>query len=720
MSPARTIPLVSMLLFASSAFAVEVMHSQSDPAVKFAVEDLKRILAPVEGRIVLERDVSLPTQQWRLKTREDGALGIYGRDGMALAYGIYAFLEEYASVRWYAYDTECIPDLEGWKIPKLDVTRRPAILDREMYVASDFMDAYWRMRNKETMRAAFRTGVSVGSPRQCHTFAAYAKAVTNDALKAIGFSGKVNDAELCMTKKEVRKIVAEQMIRYIKTDRKARVSAGREYLYPSIYELSQNDGGTAGCRCKDCTEFCRREGSWAGPNLDFVNEVAEIVGREFPEITVRTFAYSYTELPPKTIRARDNVQIRFCRSFLFAPLVKGSYNGNLLEAWDKFAEHKSVWGYWRQYSGGLTPMVKSRRDIADEMRFCRERGVTGYFAEAEHPLSRSFGLMQDWLFLKLADNPSLDIDRLSAEFMNAYYGKAAPVMDRYLTYLEDRLASVYRRLDHDYINRMNSGDMAQYVVIDSFPDREFFERADRWFDEAEKLLLSADDQRSLRHVREERAVMERAVFDFWPRLEKQGYRADLRAKAERYGSAKKMQLEAFFHPGRGKAVDEERAARERSISCETEFLKRFPLPTPDIFTDAEDVITINWNNSGDGRKAVKDPAAPGGYAGEIPAASKSAPVIFGYYQSVLKKMGDEVSIPFGTASGPEYKLFRIARNMEMISPHYVYLNGWHHRVWIPSLGIPPDKRDVWINARVTQEGALRFDRIFLVKRKTSR
>jgi hypothetical protein len=58
--------------------------------------------------------------------------------------------------------------------------------------------------------------------------------------------------------------------------------------------------------------------------------------------------------------------------------------------------------------------------------------------------------------------------------------------------------------------------------------------------------------------------------------------------------------------------------------------------------------------------------------------------------------------------------------MEMISPHYVYLNGWHHRVWIPSVGLPPDKRDVWINARVTEDGALRFDRIFLVKNRTSR
>ena len=363
-------------LWAFAAAAVEVESSDRDPAVKQAVGDIKRILGAVDGRVVLETDAALMPQQWRLKTRRDGALAISGRDGMALAYGAYAFLEEYAGVRWYAFDTEKIPDLRGWTIPRLDVTRRPAILSREMYVASDYMDGVWRLRNKETMRAAFSTGVSVGSPFACHTFAYYAKAVTNDALKAVNINGQVNAGDLCLTKPEVRRIVADEMIRYIASDRSRKVPAGREYLYPTVYELSQNDGGSAGCRCAGCKAFCEREGSWSGPMLDFVNAVADIVGKVYPDVTIRTFAYSYTELPPKTVRARDNVQVRFCRSFVFAPLVKGSYNGNLLEAWDRFASHKSVWGYWRQYSGGIAPLVKIRADISGELRFCRDRGGT--------------------------------------------------------------------------------------------------------------------------------------------------------------------------------------------------------------------------------------------------------------------------------------------------------------------------------------------------------
>lgn len=711
----RTSLLASLALFTSALPAVEVESAYSDPAVKFAVKDLKRILSGVEGRIVLKTDKKLLSQQWKLKTQDDGALFIYARDEMSLVYGVYSFLEEYAGVRWYAYDTEKIPDLSSWKIPRLDVMRRPAILDREMYTATDFMDGYWRLRNKETMRAAFSIGVSVGSPFACHTFAFYAKAITNDALRAVNIKGKIDASDLCMTKKEVRQIVADKMIEYIKKDRQRKWLEGREYLYPTIYELSQNDGGAAGCRCKECSEFCRREGSWAGPNIDFVNGVAEIVEKEFPEITIRTFAYSYTELPPKTVRARDNVQVRFCRSFVFSPLTKGSYNGNLLETWNKFAKYKSVWGYWRQCSGGLFPLVKSRKDISEEMRFCKDCGVIGYFAEDEHPLSRSFGIMQDWLFLKLADNPSQDINKLSSEFMNAYYGKAAPLMDAYYTYLEKRQEKLFKRLDHDFINKMNSGDMAQYVVIDDFPDREFFEKTDRWFDEAEKILVEAGDEKSLRHVREERAIVDRTCFDFWPRLEKQGYKTNLKDKAAKYGETKIQQTKIFFAPGRGKYVDDERKSRLKNLESEIEFLKRFPLPTPNEFAEAEDVIALNWNNCGASGMAVEDSDALGGYAIEIKNKSGSD-VLFGYYQSAYKKMGEE----FNLKATDGYKLFCVGKNMQMQCPQYVYLNGWGPRVWLPAVGLPVETRDVWINAKILPGGIMRFDRIFLVKNKTTK
>lgn len=72
---------------------------------------------------------------------------------------------------------------------------------------------------------------------------------------------------------------------------------------------------------------------------------------------------------------------------------------------------------------------------------------------------------------------------------------------------------------------------------------------------------------------------------------------------------------------------------------------------------------------------MKDPDAPAGYAGAVRAGRKATSVVFGYYSSVLKKMGDEVKFPVGESSGRSYRLYRLATDMEMLPPHYIYLKG---------------------------------------------
>jgi hypothetical protein len=84
--------------------------------------------------------------------------------------------------------------------------------------------------------------------------------------------------------------------------------------------------------------------------------------------------------------------------------------------------------------------------------------------------------MQDWLFLKTAENPDRDMAKLSREFMRGYYGAAAEPMERLLTALEDGQQKVFARLDMDYISRMDSGNMAMYAVRAGFRTGRFLKR----------------------------------------------------------------------------------------------------------------------------------------------------------------------------------------------------------------------------------------------------
>ena len=491
------------------AFGVEVEYAGKDPAAEFAAKEARECLTGAEGRIVLREDPALDAQEWRLRTAADGTLVISGQDGMGLAYGVYSFLEKHAGCRWYAPDVTVIPDRTGWSIPTVDERGRPAILDRTMYVGPDSVGPgsqgwRWRLRNKETQYAAYGCGVFFGKPKDCHSFAVYAQAV-----KAAG--KPVKGDEFCLTDPEIRHIVAERMKAYIREDRAQRKGC-RAREIPSVYELSQNDGGREfTCTCANCRALFRAAGSWSGPNIAFANAVAEEVGREFPDVKVRTFAYSYTEKAPKDgFKAADNLIVRYCRSFVFQPLTAETPNGKGLADWDKCVNEKYAWGYWRSYSGPLFPLVKPRADIEGEFRFCRDMKVCGYFAEAERPYDRAFSFLQAYLALKMMENPDHDVGKMSRAFMKAYYGKAEKPMEDYLSYLERREREEYAKIDPAFIASVNSGYLAMFTER-GFLDDAFFATVDGYLAEAER-AAQGDAQVSERIARERR-IFENAKAD---------------------------------------------------------------------------------------------------------------------------------------------------------------------------------------------------------------
>ena len=78
-----------------------------------------------------------------------------------------------------------------------------------------------------------------------------------------------------------------------------------------LFSVSQNDCLNF-CTCAACKEIDTREGSHAGTMISFVNQVAEAVEREFPDVWIETLAYNETRTPPKTVRPRHNVVVRLC------------------------------------------------------------------------------------------------------------------------------------------------------------------------------------------------------------------------------------------------------------------------------------------------------------------------------------------------------------------------------------------------------------------------
>ena len=691
-------------------WAVDVhVDKGADPAVKFAAKDLARCLTQVSGKsfqakesaesaqagdIILVNDPKLEKQQWQFAFR-DGKLYISGRGAPGMVYGIYAFLEKYAGCAWLAPDVEIIPKKPGWKLPEINEKGKPAIMRREFYVATPAPNWIWRMRNKENYQAAFGLNMRIGSPNDCHTYDIYVKAVRARKDPKL-FGPKISGGQcqtLCMTNPEVRRIVLDELLKYIEKDRE-KAKNSPSYTIPKIYDLSQSDGPSGlECWCKDCKELAEREGSYAGPNLDFVNYMARGVREKYPDIVLQTFAYSFTQKPPKTIKAEDNVMIRYCDASLFHPLIPGTDNAKELETWSKFTSKKSIWSYWRIYRGYLYPLVKPRREIAEEIRFCAENGVFSYFGEDEGMMQRSFAVQQHYLGLKMLDDPKQDIEKLNTRFMQGYYGAAAPFMQQYLDYLEKR-----QKDDR------------------SFLDKEFFEKVNGWLDAAENAVRN--DAKSLLHVKCERVIVDRTMFLRLAELLKQGFKADVPAVSRRFRENGLAQIRMWT------ADKKQRAKLEETHLNEADLYSHYPVPIPEQFKDCE-VIDMHWNQvMRTTSYAVKDSDAVCGMAVRDPKAVQTLPFKMGFY-SIRLRTGS--GLEFQKEDIPQdekFHLYKIGRVL-VLAPLYIYFDKtWRLQTNLPSIGILGEVRDIWISIKFQgkpwvegsqKPGMVLFDRILLVK-----
>jgi len=204
--------------------------------------------------------------------------------------------------------------------------------------------------------------------------------------------------QLCLTNPDVRRIVLEQLHKFIAKDRAEAAQQGCPL--PRIYDISQNDVGDAHCRCPNCQALVTREGSESGPVIDFINAIASDIEKDYPDILVQTFAYNLTRKPPLTLKPRPNVIIRWCEWYGGVDLVRPMnhpYNSEdyaKMLGWGKIVSHLALWDYWNTISydryhfpapycmiQSIGPDLKLFADMHVETMFCESEEESLYMPE---------------------------------------------------------------------------------------------------------------------------------------------------------------------------------------------------------------------------------------------------------------------------------------------------------------------------------------------------
>lgn len=351
-------------------------------------------------------------------------------------YAVSRFLQDQCGVRWWTPWASRIPSRPTLRVAGLNLRAKPAFEYREPYWFPAF-NADWAIRNCVNGQSANIPPEKGGCVRYkgfVHTFYPLVPpekyfAEHPEWYSLIKTQRTTKGAQLCLTNPKLRDCLVERVKQWL-----------RESPEAGILSVSQNDWYGA-CECSECKALDDAEGSHAGTLLATVNHVAEHIEPEFPRVAIDTLAYQYTRKPPKTLRPRPNVIVRLCsiecnfREPLDAP-PNAKFADDIL-GWSKTCQRLYVWDYTTDFAHYVQPHP-NWFVLGPNLRFFQRHNVLGVFEQGAYQSHGSeMAELRGWVLAQLLWNPQQDDRALINEFLDGYYGPAAPFIRQYFALMHE-------------------------------------------------------------------------------------------------------------------------------------------------------------------------------------------------------------------------------------------------------------------------------------------
>lgn len=501
-----------------------LLGASPSPSEKHAADELQKFIEEISGAKL--QIISEPAQSAKMivigacNTQKKIAPGMdiasLGEEGFAIKtagphliiaggklrgtmYGVYSFLEDVLGCRWYTSSVSKIPKNPTIKFASLDIVQKPDFEYREPFYA-DAWDADWAARNKSNGNAPKldeARGGKIEYIRFAHSFdelvpmdkyykdhPEYYSLINGERI------GGQFKGQLCLTNPDVIRIVTETSLKWI-----------AEKPNCKILSVTQNDNGRY-CRCDNCKKIDEEEGSPSGLMLRLVNAVAEEVEKKYPNVLIDTFAYTYTEKPPKITKPRHNVRVRLCPilNCQYHPYETCPKNQKFMDNLKGWAAITNgclyIWHYNTRFYNYMEPLPDLEQ-IQTTIPLYKRSGVVGImgqgtFSAGNGPYGGG-GFMDDlkqFVLAKIFWNSNIDIKPVRDDFLSGYFGKAGKPIGEYL----DLLHKAVREND------------IHGTVLQKFDDPKLLTdnlmaKGNELFDEAEKLAESPDELHRIRHAR---------------------------------------------------------------------------------------------------------------------------------------------------------------------------------------------------------------------------
>ena len=566
---------------------------------------------------------TLESEQWVIKSFGRDVV-VNGGGTRGALYATYHFLEDLCGIHWWSEYEDYVPEASSLKLPKLDMSGKPALIYRDLYGTENNgkFGARNAIRNRLNRRgdlpipAEYGGRFNYGPPYHTHTLDRYLPAAKHLAEHPEWFSfehgrrvGGQSSGQLCLSHPDIVPMFSKFVLESIETATKEAKAEG--VPAPMIYDLTENDNNHY-CRCDKCAAFIK-EHNPSGQYLMFVNGVARNVAKVHPEVYLSFCAYLYTEEPPKglidgkPIMAEPNVIVRVTNtSSNHAVSVlhpDNAFYKNIVERWKEHCGIIFASDYAVTFTRNIIDMpFPSEFHYADLFRFLRKNNVRGSFWEHEVPQKADMYELKFFKECKLMEDPDLDQDALMKEFMDKYYGAAGRHVLKY-------------RQELNRVCKENHGVVKWFPALGDFnfmKDEDIL-RMQKLFDDA--CAAVADDELLLSRVYRARSNLDRLVCRRNGRLLYHGNNQPPPSKLDTEACLRRLQahwVKWQERYGRGTVLKKEAQDEISTYSGGTMEM----LPPPDFMKDRNyyEFYTSSLESHGARVERVDDPESPTGRA----------------------------------------------------------------------------------------------------------
>jgi len=387
----------------------------------------------VEEKIVKVEGAGNDLDSFKVKS-EGNSIRLTGSAERGAMYACYELLEQ-IGWRFLAEDVDFIRPAAEKDIAGLDLTESSVFADRRIYTGTFNYSEDMRNKLRDIDTRAFAGGA-------CHTF---------DNLD--GDYSTQSENQPCLTDPAVYELMLKNVMKLLENNPSA-----------NFISISQNDNGNY-CKCDNCMAAMKKyedengKGGPAGLMIEFVNKFALEIEKEYPDVLIHTFAYTYTRSAPKNITPHDNVAVQLCsiECCFSHGLTNDRCNQNVpftkdISDWAKLSDNLHIWDYYINFWFRGTPFPNLGYDVlAENLQFFTESNVTSLFLQGNGDCKNNgeFDHLRSYLIAKLAWNPYMseeEYDTHIRDFMEGFYGEGWESVYEAFTTLHDNYRTAQNHL----------------------------------------------------------------------------------------------------------------------------------------------------------------------------------------------------------------------------------------------------------------------------------